>query len=167
MLLVCVHPLAQKLILAVCATLILSFFAAWRIRTKGIKILIAINIVLIPLIWWMGYFPSSPLGFSNGRMPPAQGFILTRAMRSDVNVASGGTISLVGGSTTAIKLVTRPVGVHCIWRSSNGGVIDDPTNCDIAYFPPANSNFDLLKLVIQPSCHLPEFQQQLKVIVLP
>ncbi|HEY9151528.1 MAG TPA: hypothetical protein VIN60_01480 [Anaerolineales bacterium] len=47
------------------------------------------------------------------------------------------------------------------------GSLDDSGNCDLVYMPPATSDFDLLKVLIQPECHLPEVQENIKITVLP
>ena len=122
---------------------------------------------LILLALWLGTYSISPLGFSSGRIPVAQGFVLTRSMRPDVNIASGETINVVSGSAIGIRAITLPIGKHCFWLSSKDGSFDDPGSCDIAYMPPTDSDFDLLKVLIQPACHLPEIQEHIKVIVLP
>ena len=122
---------------------------------------------LILLALWLGIYPISPLGFSSGRIPIAQGFVLSRSMRADANLASGETINVIGNSAIAIKVITLPISKNCVWLSTKGGSLDDPRSCDIAYMPPTDSDFDLLKVLIQPSCHLPETQENIKIIVLP
>jgi len=76
-------------------------------------------------------------------------------------------INVVGRSATAIRVITLPVNKNCFWFSTQGESLDDLGSCDIAYMSPADSNFDLLKALIQPSCHLSEIQENIKIIVLP
>ena len=93
--------------------------------------------------------------------------MLTQFMRPDAHIASGETINVVGGAAIALQTVTIPVAKNCSWISAKGGSLDDPASCDIAYMPPANSDFDLLKVLIQPTCQLPEVQENIKIVVLP
>jgi hypothetical protein len=125
------------------------------------------NIGLSLLVLWLGIYPISPLGFSSGRIPIAQGFILTQSLRPDAHIASGETITVVGGAAIALQAITIPVVKNCSWISAKGGKLDDPGSCDIAYMPPANSDFDLLRVLVQPACQLPEVQENIKIVVLP
>jgi hypothetical protein len=164
----CTFPLAEKLTLALCAALLIQAFAFIKRYHLRERLLIAsINIGLSLLVLWLGNYPISPLGFSNGRIPIAQGFILTRLMRTDQYIASGETINLAGGSTTAIAVKALPVDRKCFWLSTKGGALDDSGDCNIVYMPPTNSDFDLLKAAIQPACHLPAAEESIKILVLP
>jgi hypothetical protein len=166
-LLQCTYPLAENSILAICIAFVVQYFAFKSYQLFGYFWIAGMDIGLILLALWLGSYSISPLGFSSGRIPLAQGFVVTRSMRPDVNIASGKTINIVSGSVIAIRTVTLPIGKNCFWFSSKHGSFDDPRSCDVAYMPPTNSDFDLLKVLIQPSCRLPEVQESLKIIVLP
>jgi len=163
----CTYPLAEYSILAICIAFGVQYFAFKSYQLFGYFWIAGMDIGLILLALWLGSYSISPLGFSSGRIPLAQGFVVTRSMRPDVNIASGKTINIVSGSVIAIRTVTLPIGKNCFWFSSKHGSFDDPRSCDVAYMPPTNSDFDLLKVLIQPSCRLPEVQESLKIIVLP
>jgi|GEM_PF-1809059 len=163
----CTYPLAEKFILTFCIAFVVQYLAFKSYQIPGYLWIAGMGIGLILLALWLGSYPLSPLGFSSGRISIAQGFVLTRSMRPDAHIASGETINIVSGSTIAIRTVTLPIGKNCFWFSTKHGSFDDPRSCDIAYMPPTDSDFDLLKVLIQPSCHLPEVQENIKLIVLP
>jgi len=163
----CTYPLVETSILAICVALAVQFFIFKGYRNASHLWIAGLDIGLILLALWLGSYSISPLGFSNGRIPIAYGFVLTRSMRPDANIASGETINVVDGSVIAIRTVILPVSKNCFWFSTKGGSLDDPRSCDIAYMSPTDSDFDLLKVLIQPSCHLPEVQENIKIIVLP
>jgi hypothetical protein len=166
-LLPCTDPLVENLILASFIALIIQFLV-FKIFSMGATFWIAsMDLGLILLALWLGIYPISPLGYSSGRTPIAQGFVLTRSMRPDAKIASGETINVIGNSAIAIRVVTLPISKNCVWFSTKGGSLDDPMSCDIDYMPPKDSDFDFLKVLIQPSCHLPETQENIKIIVLP
>ena len=166
-LLACTYPFAEKFILAICVAFVVQYFAFKGYRIFGYLWIAGMDIGLILVALWLGSYSISPLGFSSGRIPLAQGFVLTRSMRPDVNITSGETINIVSGSVIAIRTVTLPIGKNCFWFSTKHGSFDDSRSCDIAYMPPANSDFDLLKVLIQPSCQIPEVEESIKIIVLP
>jgi len=163
----CTDPLAEDAILAIGLAAAIQTFALKSYRARGQLWVLGLDVGLIALLLWLGIYPISPLGFSSGRIPIGRGFVLTRSLRPDVDITSGEQINVVRGSVIAIKTVTLPVGRHCFWLSTKGGALDDSGDCDIDYMPPADSNFDLLKVLIQPACHLAEVQENLKVVILP
>ena len=163
----CTYPLVENSILAICIALIIQIFAFRNYQKDAIFWSVSMDIGLMMLAVWLGSYSISPLGFSSGRIPIVQGFVLTRSMRPDTNLASGETIDVVAGSAMAMRVITLPVNKNCFWFSTKGGSLDDSGSCDIAYMPPPDSNFDVLKVLIQPSCDLPETQENVKIIVLP
>jgi hypothetical protein len=163
----CTYPLAENLILAICIAFGVQFFLLKGYRINNYLWIIGIDIGLILLAVWLGSYSISPLGFSSRRIPLAQGFVVTRSMRPDESISSGETINIVSGSVIAIRTVTLPIGKNCFWFSSKHGSFDDTRSCEIAYMPPTDYGFDLLKVLIQPSCRLPEVEESLKIIVLP
>ncbi len=166
-LLPCTYPLVENFILAICVAFVVQYLAFKGYRINSYLWIAGMDIGLILLAVWLGSYSLSPLGFSSGRVPIAQGFVLTRSMRPDSNIASGETIGIVSGSVIAIGTVTFPIGRNYFWFSTKHRSFDDPRSCDVAYMPPTDSDFDLLKVLIQPSCHLPEVQESLKIIVWP
>lgn len=129
--------------------------------------MVGVNMFLILLTLWLSSYQFSPLGFSTGRIPVVRGFLLTTFFRSNIKVASGGTITLPGGSDASIHLDTLPVSIHCLWSSAAGAALDDPQSCDTVYSPPNGIARDVLKVNIQADCGLPEVQGQIKVNILP
>jgi hypothetical protein len=166
-LLQCMYPLVENFILAICVAFVMQYLVFKGYRINNYLWIAGMDVGLIVLAFWLGSYPVSPLGFSSGRIPIAQGFVLTRSMRPDANIASGETINIVSGSAIAIRTVTLPIGKNCFWFSSKHGSFDDPRSCDIAYMPPTDFDFDLLKVLIQPSCHLSEVEESIKINVLP
>jgi len=163
----CTHPLVENFILAICVALIVEYFIFKKYKTDSYFWILVLDIILILAAFWLGTYSISPLGFSSGRISMAQGFVLTRSMRPDMKIASGETINAVGGSPIAIRAIMLPFNRHCFWVSTKGGALDDSGNCDIVFMPPSDSTYDLLKVLIQPACHLPEIQENIKVIILP
>ena len=163
----CTYPLIEKIILAICFALIIQILGFQLYRANRALWLMGVDFVSILLALWLGIYSISPLGFSNGKISIAQGFVLTRSMRPDQTISSSETINVLSGSVIAIKAITLPMNKNCVWLSTKGGSFDDSGSCDIVYMPPTNSDFDLLKVLIQPACHLPEVQENIKIMVLP
>ncbi len=162
----CTYPLAQSLVLAGCAALILQLLAAAKIVPKYRKVLVVIDITLVLLTLWLGSYLFSPLGFSDGRIRVLRGFLITTAARGSSNVASGEIIFMGVGSTAAISPVLLAGNVRCNWLSVNGGALDDPQSCDTFYIPPMRE-YDILKISIRPGCGLPNSIGQIKISILP
>jgi len=163
----CIHPLAVKILIVLAVTLALYLPANWKFRFGKNKPAIAIIALLAGLTLWFGSYPYSPLGFSSGRISILNGFVLTRLMRGNTTIQPGEIISISRNSVVGLSPLTLPVEMDCIWFSVNGGALDDPSSCDTAYIPPGNADFDILKLLIQPSCRLPNVTTQIKISILP
>ncbi len=165
----CTYPAAQSLslALALAATLVILFWVFTKSFRASRFLVAGIDAGLILLAMWLGTYSISPLGFSSGRISMVQGFVVMRSMRPDLQVASGGIVNLANGSTSEIRAVTLPVSENCVWNSTNGGTFDSLNSCDIAFIPPANSDLDILRVLIRPSCNLPETSEELRVVVLP
>lgn len=54
----------------------------------------------------------------------------------------------------------------CNWFSQHGGALDDATNCETVYAPPA-AEYDVLRLSVRSSCGLPNAVGQIKFSILP
>jgi hypothetical protein len=163
----CIHPLAVKILIALAVTLALCLPASGILRFGRNKPVIAIIVLMAGLTLWLGSYAYSPLGFANGRIPILNGFALTRLMRGNTTIQPGEIISISRNSVVGLSPLTFPVEMDCIWFSVNGGALDDPSSCDTAYIPPGNADFDTLKLLIQPSCRLPNVTAQIRISILP
>jgi hypothetical protein len=163
----CTYPLAQSLAFALCAALLIHLFVFnrfWLVRARSL--MVAYFLCLL-LVLWLGSYPFSPLGFSSGRVPVLGGFMLTRSGRPPISVASRQVVTIAAASISQITPMTLPVDMTCTWLSTNGGALDDPRSCDVAYFSPGASAYDTLKLLIQPGCRLPNAEGEIKISILP
>lgn len=163
----CTHPLAVKILIGLAVALSLYLLANGILRFGKNKPAIAIVALLAALTLWLGSYPYSPLGFSGGRISILREFTITRLMRENTTIKAGEIISISRNSIIGISPVTLPVEMDCTWSSARGGALEDPSICDTAYAPPGNSDFDILKLLIQPSCNLPNVTAQIKIGILP
>jgi hypothetical protein len=168
-LLPCTHSLAKTILLALGMTLVLNVLAAvfWRklwIKRSRLSFLVLVGLCLLTL--WLGSYPYSPLGFSNGNYPILRGFLITRQGRVNEPVDSGDIILLPVGSPAAITVLSDLTNLSCQWNSLNGGAWDDPGSCDTAYLAPA-ADYDILTVRIEPGCKLPPIRAQIKISILP
>jgi hypothetical protein len=164
----CFDKTSQNLLLA-CATLLRVDLAIppriGRVRTAsfftGLGILGAVAI-------WLGAYQISPLGFGRGGPPIVGGFRVTRSERQPIMTDPGQLVVMAADSTVEIEPTTLPgASVACRWRSSNSGSIDDPASCDLAYQPPAGLTYDVLSLLAQPDCGLPDHVAEIKFSIAP
>jgi hypothetical protein len=163
----CTYPISQKLAFVIFLVLIFDIILRSRTRIWKRKLIMVIYPILLLLVLWLGSYPYSPLGFSTGRIPVLQGFIVTRFSRPPITISPGGIVNIPGGSISEIKPLTLPLPQGCTWASTNGGALDDPGSCDTAYLSPAGTYYDTLKLLIHPACHLPNVDSEIRVSILP
>ncbi len=163
----CAYPPAQSIAFALCGSLVLHLLFIRRISvTRGQPIILGYSLLLV-LAFWLGSYPLSPLGFSNRRIPVLNGFKITRFGRPDISIASGQIVTVAGNSITEIQPIILPVDKTCTWVSANGGALDEPRNCDVAYFSPRGAISDTLRLLVQPGCHLPNSVGEIRFSILP
>jgi hypothetical protein len=162
----CTQPQAQTVILALFAALAFQILIGAKILPGTSRVTLGLTTTLLLLTFWLGFYPLSPLGFSSGRIPVLSGFFVTTRSRLKSTVAPGEILSLASGLPAAIEPKLLPVNAKCSWTSVNGGSLDDPQTCDTIYQPP-QTEYDLLKIHIQPGCGLPEANAQLKISLLP
>lgn len=162
----CTHPFSQNAVLALGIPLVFNLILAAKIPLETTKLTVVSVTALIFLAFWLGSYPFSPLGFSAGRIPVLRGFKFTTRARLNASVAPGGIVTLISGSPAAIEPVLLTGNVKCAWTSANGGNLDNPNDCDIAYSPP-QADYDILKIRLQPACGLPESSAQIKISILP
>jgi hypothetical protein len=163
----CTYPAAQNTAIALCFSMILhTVIKPWKLIVKGKPVFILLSLSVM-LILWLGNYPLSPLGYSNGQYSVLRGFIIIRPARQDLTLGSGGMVTMTGGSIMEIKPVTLQVDRQCFWVSANGGSLDDPKSCDVAYIAPMGTEFDTLKLLIKPACRLPDTRGEIKVSIFP
>jgi hypothetical protein len=165
-LLPCTHPISQSAALALAAIAIFQLVIGKRFLPATAKITLGMAVALIFLAVWLGSYPYSPLGFSAGRMPVLRGFMVTTRSKPRFALSPGEFFTLVSGSPAIIEPVLLTGEVKCAWSSANGGSLDSPDTCDIAYNPP-QAGYDILKLHLQPACGLPDSGAEIKISILP
>jgi hypothetical protein len=163
----CTFPFAQDLFLALSSLLIIQVIVIPRFRPINVRASVFVLFPLLVFVIWLGYYPFSPLGFSNGRIPVLTGFVITKLDRPPHAVASGEIVTVVNDSIIEINPVTLPVNKSCFWVSAKGNGLDDPRSCDIAYFASSGADYDILKIQIRPSCRLPNTLGEIKLNILP
>ena len=124
-------------------------------------------LLLIALAGWLGSYRFSPLGFSSGRIPLINGFVITRRQQAQAVASPMQTITVAAGSAIGIDPQMLPGPVTCLWSSANGGAFDDPASCDTAYSPGEGAGFDVLRVDIRSACGLPSTVAQLNISMLP
>lgn len=161
----CTDPTGQSLGLALCVGLGFQLLAGmWRLGKRALWLL-GVEAALLLLTVWLGFYPVSPL-FAGGRIPVLQGFnVMTRA-RGTVKIAPGGVVTLGSGSPAEVRALTLVTDLRCTWMSTRGGALDDPQSCVTDYVPP-QSEYDILKVSLQPGCGLPRSVGQVKISILP
>lgn len=167
----CIHPLASAMLMALGVTfalnipLILSLRKGWLMRSR---ISLSVLATLGLLVFWLGSYPYSPLGFSKGSYQFFHGFLITRHGQTNVPLDSGQILVLRAGAPAGITVLTdAPAGSRCRWSSINGGAWDQPDSCDTTYAAPVLADYDILTVRIESSCKLPLVRGQLKVSILP
>jgi hypothetical protein len=160
--LACTHPFAQRLAPALLVTLVIDILAGLRLLIKRHRIILAVaSPGLILLVLWLGYYPWSPLGFSH----VLHGFVVIAGSNTST-IQSGSIITLRSGAVNAIEPIVFPDVISCEWISSYGGALDDPHSCDTVYAAPG-SDFDILRVRLQPICNLPPSFGEIKVSISP
>jgi hypothetical protein len=163
----CAYPPAQSIAFALCVSLVLHLLLIRRISVTRSQPVILGYALLLVLAFWLGSYPLSPLGFASGRIPVLKGFKITRFGRPELSIASGQIVTIAGNSITEIQPITLPVDRTCTWVSAKGGALDEPRNCDVAYFSPGGAISDTLRLLVQPGCHLPNSVGEIRFSILP
>lgn len=163
----CTYPLAQNIALALCISLGVHFLFINRTWPSNPGLVILIYSVFLILILALGSYTFSPLGFSTGRIPVLRGFTVTRFGRPPISITSGNIVTIAANSVTGIRPIVLPGSMTCYWASNNGGALDDPGSCDVAYLPPPGADFDILKVLVQPSCHMPVSHGEIRVSIQP
>jgi hypothetical protein len=162
----CTAPLAQNLILSILAPLVAQVILIYCSGLFHNRVVLIIPLFILILILWLGAYQFSPLGYSTGSIPILEGFIITRPNRSSINIRSRAIVTISIDSVMEIQPVTSVADGTCYWVAANGGGIDDPRNCDIAYQPPQAADVDTLNILFQPGCHLPNAHGDIKISVL-
>ena len=163
----CTYPLAQNIIISLCASLAVHFLVIDRIWQSNSKLIGLIYALFLLLILGLGSYAFSPLGYSTGRIPVLRGFTVTRFGRPAISITSGEIVTIAANSVTEIRPIILPGSITCFWASNNGGALDDPGSCDVAYLPPQRADFDILKVLVRPGCNLPASHGEIRVSIQP
>jgi hypothetical protein len=167
MIIPCTDPLAQDLLLALSVSLIIQVIIRHgNFPINSSPVWVALLLIGLSVLW-LGSYPFSPLGFSSGRIPVLRGFNVTKFARRPFTLDSGERITVTSHSLTYIKAITQQVDESCYWASMEGGEFDDPTSCEVAYRAPGGADHDVLKLLVKPSCKLPDAHGEIRVSILP
>src|SRR5688572_20222220 len=124
-LLPCTDPFAQRVVLAGCVALMLQLFVGAKILPQYDRRLLIVEAALVLLVVWLGSYPVSPLGFSDGRIPVLRGFSVVRATGRESLILPGEILLLGSGSIVALKPLMLTGDVRCNWSSANGGALDE------------------------------------------
>jgi hypothetical protein len=76
-------------------------------------------------------------------------------------------VTIAANSVTEIRPIILPGKITCFWASNNGGALDDPGSCDVAYLSPPVADFDILKVLVRPGCHMPVSHGEIRVSIQP
>jgi len=163
----CTYPLAQNIIISLCVSLAVHFLVINRIWQSNSKLIGLIYALFLLLILWLGSYTFSPLGFSTGRIPVLRGFSVTRSGRPAISITSGDIVTIAANSVTEITPIILTGSTTCFWASNNGGALDDPGSCDVAYLSPQRADFDVLKVLVRPGCHMPFSHGEIRVSIQP
>ena len=163
----CIYHLSQSLAFALVISLFIHLLSLGRIWLTNSRLIVLIYSLLLLFTLWLGSYPYSPLGFSAGHIPVLQRFEVTRLGRPAISVRSGAIVTIARDSVAEITPLILPVDLTCTWMSTNGGTLEDPRSCDTAYLSPGGADYDILKLLIQPACHLPDALGEIRISVLP
>ncbi len=161
------HPLAQSAALAIIAASVIHLAAIRKLKRHGYGTALLLYGSLLLFTLWLGSYPLSPLGFSNGRIPLLRGFVVSQAHGTTLTVASRQTLTMGYGSIVQIQPDVLAGPVDCTWSSATGGTFDDPANCDTAFAPSSSAQYDVLKVLVRSACGLPTAVGEIKVAILP
>src|SRR5688572_31349586 len=96
----CTDPFAQRVVLTGFAVFVLQLFAGAKIIPQYNRHFLALEFILVLSAVWLGSYPFSPLGFSDGRIPVLRGFSVTTTAGRKSNIVPG-EILLLGKSSIA------------------------------------------------------------------
>lgn len=135
-----------------------------RSSVKQYRLFLFVQVVALALSLWLGSYRFSPL---YAKTKVLQGFDITLLYREKTRIQSGAIVSLGRNSIAAIAPITLPGDQpSCNWFSQQGGALDDATQCETIYAPPA-AEYDILQVSVRSSCGLPNAVGQIKFSILP
>jgi hypothetical protein len=163
----CVHPSVWDAILVLITVGVLHAALLWMHRLRGGPAVLLVYPAIILLALWLGSYRSSPLGFSTGRIPLLNGFLIRKPQMAPSFIRRNEVVSVAAGAPIGIQAILLPGPSTCIWASTTGGIFDDPNNCDTAYESAPAARYDVLRLHITSACGLPAVSGQIRISVLP
>jgi hypothetical protein len=161
----CTESWAEHLMISLGLASLPQLFFIGRLPGRQFKMLLAMDLLSILVVFWLGAYRISPLGYSTGQIPNLRGFQIIRANR-DSTIENNAIVSLKRGSAAGINTLLVDKTSQCIWNSAAGAALEDPFSCDTAYVPP-NADHDTLRLRVRSSCGLPDSAGQLRISILP
>jgi hypothetical protein len=163
----CIHPFAQDAMLALIA-IGLAHAVLLRFRTlPGGRTALLVYPAILLLAIWLGWYRVSPLGFSTGRIPLVQGFLVSKSQMAPALIPRRQVVSVRAETPIGIEPVLLPGPTRCIWASTTGGSFDDPNSCDTAYKSAAAAQYDVLKVHVASACGIPAVTREIRISVLP
>ena len=97
-----------------------------------------------------------------------QGFVLSAARRAPLRIPSGAIAFVSADLISEVQALTLPgEQPSCLWQGTQGGAIDDPTDCEKAYKPPSTSQYDEIGVLMRSGCGLDAAVGRIRVGVLP
>lgn len=168
MILACVHPAAQTILIGLGILLSGIVLAAmfWRKLRRRLSVSLFVLVGLCLLVLWLGSYSHSPLKFINEQGATLRGFLITRHGRPNEPVASGDIVTMTAGAPMGIRVLSAVPLAGCHWMSLTGGVWDDSDTCDTTYAAP-QAEYDVLSVTIEPRCGLSSAHGQIKISILP
>lgn len=129
---------------------------------------LAILVGLSAIAAWLGSYQHSPLELDRGGAGQVSVYRLTRYGFPAQITGPSQIIIVKSGSPLEIQpILPSNLETVCQWRADNGGAIDDPSSCDIAYEAPRGATYDILHLLTQSGCGLPQHSTQLRLSIAP
>ena len=165
--LLCLHPAAQGIGLAILAAFIGHAAIALTLRRRVLAPALAAYPAILLVVLWLGSYSISPLGFSSGQVRLLQGFLITRSQSSPAPISPGETVSVAPGAVIGIQTRLLPGPVECVWLSANGGAFDDPASCDTAYASHTGAQYDVLRVQVRSACSLSAARGEIRISILP
>ncbi len=137
-------------------------------KCRGAAWMLTIPVIVCLIAAWLGSYQFSPLAYGTSGPPVVSGFRIIRLGIEIYVPATGETLPVPSAEPVGLEPLMLPsLDTTCQWYSENGGAIDDPSSCDMAYEAPRGSSYDVLRLLVRPACALPETSIAVRISIEP
>ena len=161
----CMEPRAELVALSLGVVFVIQMFLAAKLLPDHYIPFLAGHVVLLLVVFWLGAYAISPLGYSTGQIPNLRGFTIIRAGRSSL-LQNNEILSLKAGSAVGIHPRLLDGMTQCMWISAAGAAMDDLSSCNTVYLPP-NAEQDVLRVRLRSACGLPDSAGKIRISILP